>query len=494
MTAASSSLRSLAAACFSTARIVHRWFGIGACALCILWFLSGLVMMYVPFPAWTDHDRLSAAAPIDTSRLSISPASALASAKLAGPPSVFRLEMWGREPVYRLIAASKAVTVSAVDGGQSGHVSIDEAGQRLAAMGYTARALGEVDRDQWTVLSNYNVYRPLYLFALDDGQGTELYVSSRTGEIVQKTTSSQRFWNYLGSIPHWIYLTPIRSQPELWQQTILWLSGAVILLALSGLGLGVYWTATRLMQRRHGLSPFRGWLQWHHLAGLIGGVPLLTWIVTGWLSVNPFGLFASLPPLYQNIPSYYGLDPIPFAVSTKAVQDFVSRNQARQVTFAWLDRKPLLISDNGAGRLTADGRDGSPVTLSDDVLSNAAKRLLPQSKIAQLRRLTKEDQYWYSHRIDRPLPVVRIEFDDEIETWVHVDPSSGRILNILDREQRVYRWVFNLFHSFDLLILIRNRPLWDVVMVLLLFPGLMVSVTGVVVGWRALGRTLTRGR
>ena len=39
---------------------VHRWIGIGTCLLFAMWFMSGVVMMYVAFPQLTNRERWSA--------------------------------------------------------------------------------------------------------------------------------------------------------------------------------------------------------------------------------------------------------------------------------------------------------------------------------------------------------------------------------------------------------------------------------------------------
>ena len=488
MASAGAIKRTLAGVCLSWGRLAHRWLGIASCLLCVMWFLSGLVMMYVPFPTYSEADRLSTAAPLDAAQIKISPREALANAQFPAPPNAFVLEMWGREPTYRLLGAGRAVAISARDGQRIESVPVEIAKQRLMEAGFTARLIAETERDQWTATSSHNPFRPFYVFALDDDARTELYVSARTGEVVQRTTGHQRFWNYLGAIPHWIYLTSIRSDAGVWRKVILWTSGTVVLLALSGTALGIYRTAARWGIGRRGLSPFKGWLRWHHLAGLVGGLPLITWIVTGWLSVNPFGLFASMPPLFQNIPNYYGSERIPFEISAPVVGDIATTTNARQLSFSWLDGKPLLVANNGAKKVTVDGRNGAIAPLTDEMLSEAAQHLLPDNRIARLQRLTVADNYWYSHRFPRPLPVMRMDFDDDIGSWIYVDLYSGRILSILNNEQRSYRWIFNLFHSLDAPFLLRNRPLWDVIMILLLLAGLAASCTGTVVAWRALKR------
>ena len=45
--------------------IGHRWLGIGSCILFAMWFLSGLVMINVPFPALTARERLAGLPTID---------------------------------------------------------------------------------------------------------------------------------------------------------------------------------------------------------------------------------------------------------------------------------------------------------------------------------------------------------------------------------------------------------------------------------------------
>lgn len=56
----------------------HRWLGIGGCLLFILWFVSGIAMMYVRMPAVTPAERFSHAAPLDSATIGLSVAEAMA--------------------------------------------------------------------------------------------------------------------------------------------------------------------------------------------------------------------------------------------------------------------------------------------------------------------------------------------------------------------------------------------------------------------------------
>lgn len=359
---------------------LHRWLGVAACLLSVMWFVSGLVMMYVLYPAWTDADRLATLAPLDTSRIAVTPGKAIDIANVPGLLTIFRLEMWGSEPVYRVGGSTKSVAVAALDGRVIDTVSVEDAKSHLAEMfpGQSISYADTVDRDQWTVIPTYNIHRPLYLFALDDGAGTEIYTSSRTGEIIQRTTRASRFWNYLGSVPHWIYFTAIRANGELWRQMVMWLSGSVAVVAVTGLWLGIVRLRVRRRYAGDRITPFRGWLKWHHISGLIGGLFLTTWIATGWLSVSPFGLFGTLPPLFGNIPSYYGDQPKPFRLSVAQLSRTLPA-EAKDVSFSWLGNDPVAVASDGKRRITVRGSDGTPLDLDDHEIARAAERLLPES-------------------------------------------------------------------------------------------------------------------
>ncbi|MNH13500.1 hypothetical protein D3C79_730730 [compost metagenome] len=88
--------------------------------------------------------------------------------------------------------------------------------------------------------------------------------------------------------------------------------------------------------------------------------------------------------------------------------------------------------------------------------------------------------------LEKRLPVLRVRFDDPQQTWLHVDLYTGEIVGVLDRPKRVSRWLFALLHSWDWLPLLERRPLWDVWMVVFSAGGIVLSVSGVVLGWRRL--------
>ena len=49
--------------------LLHRWLGIGFCLLFAMWFASGIVMHFVPFPSLDEAARFAGLPPIDLSQV-----------------------------------------------------------------------------------------------------------------------------------------------------------------------------------------------------------------------------------------------------------------------------------------------------------------------------------------------------------------------------------------------------------------------------------------
>src|SRR5690606_28504616 len=107
-----------------------------------------------------------------------------------------------------------------------------------AYAGADVARLDLIDNDQWTVAGRYDSHRPLWKATLADQAGRNLYLSSRTGAVLLETTARERFWNWLGAVPHWIYPTVLRQDAEAWRQVVLWLSGPCIVAGLTGIWIG----------------------------------------------------------------------------------------------------------------------------------------------------------------------------------------------------------------------------------------------------------------
>src|SRR5262249_26534956 len=112
----------------------------------------------------------------------------------------------------------------------------------------------------------------------DDGAHTQLYVSEETAEVALLTTRGSRVLAWFAAIPHWMYFAPLRQNGPVWRQAVLWTSGVATVLALLGIILSFTQYSTR----------YAGVMRWHYVTGVVFGVFCLTWVFSGWLSMEPF--------------------------------------------------------------------------------------------------------------------------------------------------------------------------------------------------------------
>ena len=182
--------------------LVHRWLGIALALLMAVWAVSGITMMYVSFPETSAEERVAGLEPLDLAGC------CEAAALPEGPIDGAQVEMLAGEPVLRW-SGEEGPMLAGLDGGASA-IGALEAG--LIAATHTRQAFGAepamtlapIDRDQWTVYGRFREHAPLYKASFADERGTVLYVSGRTGEVVQDTNAHERFWNWLGAVPHWL--------------------------------------------------------------------------------------------------------------------------------------------------------------------------------------------------------------------------------------------------------------------------------------------------
>jgi uncharacterized iron-regulated membrane protein len=470
--------------------VFHRWTGIVLCLFFAIWFVSGLVMLYVSFPSFRAPERVETAAPIDWGQVRVGPDRALARLGQSGFPAEMRLGMTGGEPLYIFATGQGRRAVSARTGAEIVSVDARRAGAIASAMIHApVVSIDPVDRDQWVVTRAFRAMAPFWRVRMADAAATDLYVSQRTGEVVQNTTARERFWNWLGAVPHWIYFEALRVFQEPWRQAVLWTSGIGLLGALAGFWIGILRVRLKRRYRSGSVSPYRGWMQWHHVVGIVGGLFLIGWVFSGWLSMSPWGGLRDRTRHDAAI-LYAGAKPHYPAVALSALAQQAAG--VREVRFAWLGGRPVmtlwgkgapqLLDGATARRLAPDARD----------IVATARRAMPGAALIAVERLDRPDRYWYSTgdpRDDtRPLPVLRLKFDDPAQSWLHIDPATGALLGQIGSGGRSYRWLFNALHSFDFPWLLIWPPLRHIVVWLLSSAGVLISVSGIVIGWRRLIR------
>lgn len=498
----------------------HRCLGIAFSLLFVAWFGSGIVLMYVGMPELDAAERLTRLPPLDLSaaRTDVSEAAV----RIGVAPGRILIGMQADRPVYRFSGAGGWTTVYADTGEVLERLTPDTAtavARRFApehaeTIRYDARL---TEPDQWTLQSR--VFFPLHRVALGDPAGTVVYVSERTGEAVMKTTAPARRWAYAGAVLHWLYFTPLRSRSALWLDLVIWLSIVGCILCLSGLLRGIWRVAvshTYRLRAGRSHSPYAGLMKWHHYTGLVFGVFTFTWVFSGGLSMEPWNWHPGTGPTRQQREVVTGgalrLGPLTterLRAGAEAIAPVFAPKELEVVQFLG---EPYLLAVNA--RRLSTGSSSVPTTLAtaltdpfeqqlvsverpdlgvfarfDDALFDEVTRAaMPGATVVDATWLRRYDSYYYDRSRLRRLPVLRVRYDDPVETWLYFDPHRGVIARKEERLTRLNRWLYHGLHSLDVPFLYDRRPLWDIVVILLSLGGLAVSVTSITRRWRRLRR------
>ena len=488
--------------------LVHRWTGVLMCVLMALWFVSGMVMLFVGYPKLTPWERMAGLPALPASGCCIDVAAALAQSRDAGAVKGIVLSSVAGRPHYVLQEGDGSrVAVDAVDGTRlaAGPGRAVESA-RAFLHGAPARYMGFVDEDRWTHSRSLAPHRPLHVVEMGDADATRLYLSSATGQVVLDAPRAERLWNFAGAWLHWLYM--FRNQPldPVWSWTVIVLSGIGVVSALAGALNGIWRWRFAGTYKSGSKSPFReDYLRWHHILGLSFGALLLAWIFSGLMSMNPLGVFDAKGPR-PDVAAFEGGSaaslrlPLPTseAVALLAAQGF----RASELEWRVLAGQPFILARDGRARtrliVSEHGAYAVRERWPEAVLLKAARRLLAQPMVSSAT-LAGYDAYYYQRQEqsmygadDKRLPVLRAVFDDPGRTWVHLDPYTGQVESSLDISERVGRWLFNFLHSWDLPAMLAAVWWREAVLILLCIGGVLLSVTAVVLGVRRLRKSAAK--
>ena len=485
----------------------HRYLGIALCLLIVMWFISGIAMMYAGgMPRLTPETRLDRLPPLDVSRVQIRPAEALESAFLGGDLQRAVLLTVMDRPAYRFSSRGGQVTVFADTGDVLHEANARDAmtiAGRFTGLGEDRlRYAGRLaEADQWTITVRDRL--PMHKVVAADDARTELYVSEQLGEVVVITTRGSRALAWVAAIPHWLYFAPLRLNSGLWRQVVLWTSGLGCVLILIGLGVGILQLSpSRPFRLKRLLSyiPYAGWMRWHYITGVFFGVFSLTWVFSGMLSMEPLfwssngGLGAAgVNQAFSGGPLEMSLFSAP---EGETWGEPLSGKRIKEIDFRRIQGEPyyVLTDDTPSAHslVSADSFEVRHEPFSTESLMDRIQEAYPDVPIVESRLLSQYDSYYYARDQARPLPVLRVKFDDPDKTWFYIDPAMGRFVSRYHRLARLERWIYNGFHSLDFAFLYYNRTLWKITMILLSLGGIATSSIGLFIGFKRLGRNAKR--
>lgn len=453
---------------------LHRFLAIVVGLLLTVWCLTGVVMMYAPYPRLTLEERRAGLTPLD-----LSTCCKVEGLGVADQAKVkhFSLTMSAGTPVLRLTtvpggAQAFDLTTGRALGPASPEHAAAVATEFLGRRGVhrAAHAPELVARDVWTAnLEGGPFWRVTF-----DG-GAQVYVRQSTGEVVQESTQAERLWNRIGAIPHWQSLTALRWNEGLWTATVVIVGAVGVFLIGGGVGAAV----SRLRRQQPSADALVD--SWLGLAGLVFGVVALSFAISGLMMLKPpipasapafdgAALLTGPPPTWDRVRPMLAAAP-KLGLPPPAVE--VSSAPFAGAAFM------SVRSPGQSMRYDARGELFGP-----DIMQLSA--LLSDRRgpgLASLISLTREDGYYFErHRAIR-LPVWRAVLRDPGRTRLYIDQTTGAVLRQVGGEDRARRWWVQGPHRIDFSLGLRRRPFWDVI-VMLLVAG--VAIVGGLGAWRAL--------
>jgi len=405
--------------------------------------------------------------------------------------------------------------------------------------------------DEFTRIPTLAGYVPLHRIALNDPAGTEYYVSEKSNDIVQKTDRRSRMLAFSGYIIHNLFFFRQRAwwTPFLdflaWTAMLMVVTGAAV-----GIWRVALKPRFRRKGVRS-YTPYSGWMKWHHYAGLIFGLFSVSWILSGMIPITTFPVpgwsqvakrvesngegFIMGTPIVPRSSSMtkdmvhaitggpLNLQPLHIANLRSAIGKIQDKFAPKELELIQFRGEPYFLAyqppttKEEAGRWNTNNainsvnlpqnnphlfvsinhpENGVMASFSKEVMEQASREAMPHTKVIDRQWLTDYDNYYHQttpsfelgrHKPAYVLPVLRVRYNDQDQTWLYFTPSLAQMVKF-DKRDRANRWAYYGLHVMDWPGMYNRRPLWDIVTIALLAGLVAISITTLLPACRRLKR------
>lgn len=479
----------------------HRILGLVLCILCFSWFISGIVMIYHSFPRVSQEERMMRQQNLDTNDL---PDIQTVIQRLPEGISAKDISLNNPEgqPVFHFGNERKSHDLYADTLAVTPIVNYALCEQR-AKKWCPENTITQVDTlyqlDQWIPNGQMRKEFPIYKFHYTGPEGYQLYISSRSGNVLQFTNSNERLWAWFGAIPHWVYFTVIRENQNVWTQFMYWSCYLGMIMCLIGFYLGIrsYWLNRRKDFLR---SPYKKQaFKWHHVTGFFFGIFVFTWILSGYMSMAPLPawLFGEQQPrrTHHQAPDRKATSLDAYRLDyRKAIAEITqTQGPVKNITWANYQGVPLYKLSTPDQEITIDASTDTirPFQITEEMIYAAVKRLTRDTVPYTITRMEEYDNYYISRRRSLPLPVYKVTLDNEAKDCYYYNLESSRPTHY-DTNGRWKRWLYRGLHTLDVKFLVERPVLWTIVIWTLLLGGATVSFTGIILSVKYIIRLIKR--
>lgn len=469
----------------------HRITGVIIAAFFLMWFATGLVLLYHPYPRL---DESKANALMETLPDSIAipdldgkKVESLVLTQVQGQ-SIFSGKADGKR---MRVCADTLEKIKKIDYAATESI----AGKWVNARIIKADTLQE--RAQWVLYSRYERDLPIYKFYFDDPEATQVFVSSKSGKVLQTTTRSQRFWAWCGAIPHKLYFPAIRKDSDTWK---FWITcgGILCLLAsISGIYAGLFIWLRHRRKAGDWKIPFKEfWLKWHLRLGLIFALPLLAWSISGVFSMQrvPKWMVPMQGPYFFDYETMWGETPADLAdykLDYRALKEaYPDLRSVEWTRFCSLPAYRIIAGDREIC-VDASSPEARPLEISEAMVAEGVKRLHGESARFSVAKIDRPDDLYYSVGGDLELPVYKVTVDNSDGDIYYVSPTDGHV-TYLNHNKILRKYLFSGIHYLNLKCFSGHSTLRLSCLWIVCITGSLFCLGSCVIGIRWLVRKVSR--
>ena len=410
--------------------------------------------------------------------------------------------------------------------------------------------------DEFTRIPTLAGYLPLHRIAMHDAAGTEYYVSEKSNDVVQKTDRRSRILAISGYVLHNLFFFRQRAWWTPLLDFIAWtamlMTATGIAVGIWRVALKPRFRHKGVLS----YTPYSGWMKWHHYAGLIFGLLSVSWILSGMIPISTFpvpgwttvskrvesngeGFIMGTPVISPRSTMTremaraitggpLNLQPLGLEDMRNAIGRIQARFAPKELELIQFRGEPYFLayqpprSQAEAARWTTNNainavnlpqdnphlfvsirhpENGVLASFGRDVMEQASREAMPHVPVIASEWLTDFDDYYHQtapsfelgrHKPAYVLPVLRVRYNDQNQTWLYFTPSLAQMVKF-DKRDRANRWAYYGLHAMDWPGLFQRRPLWDIVTITLLAGLGAISITTLLPAFRRLKRHAAHG-
>lgn len=514
---------------------LHRLSGTIVALFFAMWFLTGLVLIYHPYPRVDDRMKQAHLEAIPDTLPAIEPFLN----KIDGTVKHISVHQQLGQTLIELSTSDKDYTFCA-DTTQQQKAITEEALMQIASRwveGTPVRKDTIYDREQWVLYERFKSEMPMVHLTYDDPDKSELFISINTGEVHQWTTRKSRFWAYIGAIPHKLYFPFIRKDLDTWKWCIYIGGFTCLIAALTGLYVGIYVLVRRRLKKKVWENPYKKFVyRWHEFIGLGMGLFMILWGFSGmfimeripqWIApyegdytisasrfwgrrplpLNAYKLdYTQLAEVYKDIKAvdwtHFGSVPVYAVVNADSmVYIDASKSTPEPVEVSPDEILKCAIKVISQGKSEGGSAHGHATHMTRTSLSEKEKadtvspsrKETPAPKIEKsdcsIELLTAYDEYYSDRDNEYPLPVYKVDINNADGSRFYVSPHTGEV-RYSNHNRRVKRWAVTAIHYLKIQALMEHKVLWTICIWTLCLGGAFVSLTGAWLGLKWIKRSI----